>query len=178
MQSPRPPTGRTVVNRAAIVPSSVAAPRVGPPAVLGESHVQLRVTDLDRSSRFYTEVVGLREHVRSKVQVILTCGTWQLGMVASVHRASDSRTDKPPRSAYDVDHAGLQHLAFALGSAAEVEAASAWLDSHGVRRKPVSDGFTAGSRYVTFFDPDGIPLEFYYMDAAYADVYGLDVEPQ
>ena len=85
------------------------------------------------SSRFYTEVVGLREHVRSKVQVILTC---------------------------------------------EVEAAGAWLDSHGVRRKPVSDGFTAGSRYVTFFDPDGIPLEFYYMDAAYADVYGLDVEPQ
>jgi hypothetical protein len=53
-----------------------------------------------------------------------------------------------------------------------------WLDSHGVRRKPVSDGFTPGSRYVTFFDPDGIPLEFYYMDAAYAEVYGVDIEPQ
>ncbi len=178
METPRPPTGRTIVNKAAIVPSSITAPRVGPPSVLGESHVQLRVRDLDRSARFYTEVVGLREHVRSKVQVILTCGTWQLGMVASVHRASDPRTDKPPRSAYDVDQAGLQHLAFALGSAAEVDAASAWLDSHGVRRKPVSDGFTPGSRYVTFLDPDGIPLEFYYMDAVYADVYGVDIEPE
>jgi len=69
-------------------------------------------------------------------------------------------------------------LAFALGSAAEVDAASAWLDSNGVRRKPVSDGFTPGSRYVTFYDPDGIPLEFYYMDAVYADLYGVDVEPQ
>ena len=115
---------------------------MGPPSVLGESHVQLRVRDLDRSAHIYTEVVGLREHVRSTVQVILTCGTWQLGMVASVHRASDPRTDKPLRSAYDVDQASLQHLAFALGNAAEVEAASAWLDSHGVRRKPVSDGFT------------------------------------
>lgn len=41
---------------------------------------------------------------------------------------------------------------------------------------PVSDGFTPGSRYVTFYDPDGIPLEYYYMDAAYANVYGVQVE--
>jgi hypothetical protein len=47
-----------------------------------------------------------------------------------------------------------------------------------VHHKPVSNGFTSGSRYVTFYDPDGIPLEFYNMDAAYADVYGVDVEPQ
>ena len=37
METPRPPTGRTIVNKAAIVPSSITAPRVGPPSVLGES---------------------------------------------------------------------------------------------------------------------------------------------
>ena len=42
----------------------------------------------------------------------------------------------------------------------------------------VSDGFTHGSRYVTFYDPDEIPLEYYYMDAVYADVYGVDIESQ
>ena len=175
METARPPSGRTIVNKAASVPAREAISRPGPPSIMGESHVQLRVRNLDRSARFYTEIVGLREHVRSKAQVILTCGSWQLGMVASVHRASDPRTDEPS-AAYDVDRAGLQHLAFALGSAAEVDAASAWLDAHGVPHKPVSDGFTAGSRYVTFYDPDGIPLEYYFMDAAYADVYGVDLE--
>jgi glyoxylase I family protein len=176
MESTRPPSGRTIVNKAASVRAREAIPQPGPPSIMGESHIQLRVRNLDRSARFYTEIVGLREHVRSKVQVILTCGPWQLGMVASVHRASDPRTDEPS-AAYDVDRAGLQHLAFALGSAAEVDAASAWLDTHGVPHKPVSDGFTAGSRYVTFYDPDGIPLEYYFMDAVYADVYGVDLEP-
>ena len=175
MESPRAPTGRTIVNKAASVVSRTSAPREGRPSVIGESHIQLRVTNLDRAARFYTEVVGLREHVRSKVQVILTCGSWQMGLIASVHRASDARTDEPPRAEYDVHHAGLQHLAFALGSAAEVDAASAWLDSQGVRHKPVSDGFTPGSRYLTFYDPDGIPLEYYYMDAVYADVYGVEI---
>jgi catechol 2,3-dioxygenase-like lactoylglutathione lyase family enzyme len=99
-----------------------------------------------------------------------------MGLVASIHRASDPRTDDRPQIEYNVNHAGLQHLAFALGSAPDVDAAATWLDAHSVRRMPVSDGFTPGSRYVTFYDPDGIPLEYYFMDAAYADLYGVQLE--
>ncbi|HEY8768494.1 MAG TPA: VOC family protein [Dehalococcoidia bacterium] len=102
--------------------------------MLGESHLGLRVTDLDRSARFYVEVV-----------------------------------------VYEVGRAGLHHLAFALGSAEEVDDAAVWLDQHNVRRKKVRPGFTPGSRFVTFYDPDGIPCEYYYMDAAYADLYGMEV---
>lgn len=154
---PRAPSGRPVVIVASTVHPSVTSAHAGRPSILGESHVQLRVMDLDRSARFYTEIVGFRAHTRSSWQVILTCGTWCMGLVASVRRGYHN----PPRDPYDVARAGLQHLAFALGSAAEVDAAAAWLDTHGVTRKPVTAGYTPGSRFVTFYDPDGIPLEYY-----------------
>lgn len=172
MESRLPPSDRTVLFQAVSVPSRVAPPRAEPPSVLGESHIQLRVTDLDRSSRFYTDIVGLREHVRTDVQVILTCGTWNLGLIATIRRGRHD--NRPPRNPYEVDRAGLQHLAFALGSVAEVDAAGDWLDRQQVRHKPVSNGHTPGSRYVTFYDPDGIPLEFYYLDASQVGTYGLE----
>jgi glyoxylase I family protein len=173
VESLRVASGRTMVHKAQAVATTTAILRPGPPVILGESHVQLRVRDLERSARFYTEIVGFREHARSEVQVIVSCGSWNMGLIASIHRASDPRKNEPPRAAYDVDHAGLQHLSFALGSAAEVDAAADWLDSRGVSRKPAADGHTPGSRFVTFYDPDGIPLEYYFWDAAYADVYGV-----
>jgi len=152
-----------------------------PPQILGEHHVTLRVTNLERSVAFYINVLGFRQisvglasmnvgiTARAR-QAFLTCGPWVLGL----YDTTRYRRGSPPHTAYSADVAGLHHLAFALGSADEVDVAAAWLDAHGVVRKPVSAGMAApGSRFLTFYDPDGIPLEYYYMDMAYAELYGV-----
>jgi glyoxylase I family protein len=58
---------------------------------------------------------------------------------------------------FDEDRTGLDHLAFRLGSKAELDDAAAHLDSLGVVREPVKD---IGVMYILEFrDPDNIALE-------------------
>jgi len=165
----RPATGRTIVFVGSLeVPE---APVTGEcPRILGESHLGLRVTNLERSLRFYVDVLGFTPHRMIARQAILTCGRWVLALYPTISRTHDT----PPKQPYEIDRAGLHHLALGLGSAAEVDAAAEWLDRHSVPHKRPSDGATEGSRFVTFYDPDGIPLEYYFFDAAYADIYGLE----
>lgn len=80
--------------------------------------------------------------------------------------------DRGPLRAYDVmrrgeDHTDQEGDAHAITTSNRAMACAAT----GLRR------LHAGVQVVRFYDPDGIPLEYYYMDAAYADVYGVDIEP-
>ncbi|HLJ68074.1 MAG TPA: VOC family protein [Chloroflexota bacterium] len=168
MREGRPATGQTI-----IFVGSVEAPRAPMegafPRIIGESHLGLRVTNLERSLRFYVDVLGFTPHRVVPTQAILTCGRWVMALYPTINRTDGT----PPKHPYEIDRAGLHHLAFGLGSAAEVDAAAEWLDRNDVPHKRPSDGATEGSRFVTFYDPDGIPLEYYFYDAAYADIYGL-----
>ena len=53
--------------------------------VLGIDHVELSVSDLERSLKFYTEVLGLkitqREHQKPGVEYFLDCGTSLVGLI-------------------------------------------------------------------------------------------------
>jgi glyoxylase I family protein len=124
--------------------------------ILGTHHIAVICSDYERSKRFYVGVLGLevvaeayREARRSyKLDLKLPDGT-QVELF--------SFPDPPPRPSYP-EACGLRHLAFAV---ADLAAAVAHLEKHGVAVEPVRVDEYTGRRFMFFADPDGLPLELY-----------------
>ena len=119
-------------------------------------HAAIICSDYEASKRFYTEVLGLRviaEHYREA-----RC-SWKLdlGLPDGSQVELFSFEGAPPRPSYP-EARGLRHLAFAV---ADVEAAKATLQAHGVKVEDIRVDEYTGRRFTFFADPDDLPLEFY-----------------
>lgn len=126
------------------------------------AHVRLTVTDIDRSRRFYDQVLGLPvafevppgadEQTRKQL-------SWLYGGV--VYSLGDSLFGLRPvaNDRFDEDRVGLDHLSFAVGSRSELDNAASLLDSLGVHHEGVKD---IGAGFILEFrDPDNVALELY-----------------
>jgi lactoylglutathione lyase len=116
-------------------------------------HTMIRVKDLDRSVRFYTQVLGLRE---SRRKVLEKADATLVFLVdAAGHHPIELTYNHDGRDYELGDQFG--HLAFGVP---ELDAARRELAGHGVEfsRGPyrVSEG---GSRIAFIRDPDGIEIE-------------------
>jgi lactoylglutathione lyase len=126
-------------------------------AMLQMGHVGLNVSDLERSKKFYRELLGFELMMESEErgrrfallgkgpQVLLTL--WEQA-----------------RERYAPAPAGLHHLSFQAEHLDEVRAAEKKLAAGGVRFHysgvvPHLDGAASGGIY--FHDPDGIRLEIF-----------------
>ncbi|MGB8387074.1 VOC family protein [Mycobacterium sp.] len=124
------------------------------------AHVRLTVTDIERSRQFYESVFGwpvllevpdnADEATRNQLSFLFGGVIYDLG--GTLLGLRPVATDR-----FDEDRAGLDHIAFRLGTKAELDSAAAHLDKVGIPHEPVKD---IGPSYILQFrDPDNIALE-------------------
>jgi glyoxylase I family protein len=132
-------------------------------------HVRMAVTDVQRSTAFYTEVLGFEvaldappppgdenhDALADSLQggVILV----HQGMFFGLRPVDNDRATAADR--FDPFRVGLDHISFGVPTRADLEAATRLLDERGVDHGPIRDLVPFGLSFLAFFDPDGIALE-------------------
>ena len=120
------------------------------PELTGVDHASLTVTDLDRSERFYTDVLELlRLADFGTVRILLHRSTsFMLALIRHDAAHGDQFTEL---------HTGLDHLGFGVSAREELVAWERHLETLGVEYTPIRD-MEFGS-HLNFRDPDHIALE-------------------
>jgi catechol 2,3-dioxygenase len=118
-------------------------------------HVVLKVKDLERSARFYRDVLGLKEVARGTFgRPMAFFSTGQNHHDIAVMEVGP---EAPPAEPGAV---GLYHVALKIGnSLEELRAAKAHLEAHGLKKLHLMDHRVSQSIYLN--DPDGNGLELY-----------------
>ena len=134
----------------------------------GVDHLDLVVTDLERSLAFYTGLLEPLGFTRTSEiegergeRVVYIGGT---GGPSLSLREAQSEAHATPYDRYAV---GIHHLAFTAESHALVDERAAWLRERGAKIEsgPETYDYTPGYYAVFFYDPDGIKLEIVHRPA-------------
>jgi catechol 2,3-dioxygenase-like lactoylglutathione lyase family enzyme len=126
------------------------------PDFTGVSHVGLSVTDLDRSTAWYTDVLGFVMVMPTDApglrRVLLAHPGSGLMVGLSQHEAGNG-------AAFDERATGLDHLSMAVADRDELVRWAEHLDAKGVSYSPINDAFYGS--VLVLRDPDNIQLELF-----------------
>lgn len=128
------------------------------PAINGFGHIDLTVTDVERSVRWWEEVMGFKLVVTEQRPGFKVCNVvhpsyFAVGLVEH----SDRGTDR-----FDERAVGLDHLALRVPDRAALEAWATHLDDLGIAHSGVQE--ENGGPLIVFRDPDNIQLELWAFD--------------
>ncbi len=123
----------------------------------GISHLDLSVSDVDRSATWYADVFGLRQLAKQELE--------HRTMVVLAHPATRmmiglNQHDVAPVQAFDERNFGLDHVGFAVDKRTDLDEWESRLTELGVAHSPVED--TPVGAALVFRDPDNIQLEFWW----------------
>jgi catechol 2,3-dioxygenase-like lactoylglutathione lyase family enzyme len=129
--------------------------------IVGIHHLGLTVSDVERSARWYQDVLGFERigqfgdatSERRKIFLRHPGIGARLGLVE--HWTSSKRP-------FDETESGLDHLAFAVSSRGELERWARRLDQLGVRFSPIAASLSIpGAAVIVLRDPDNVQLELF-----------------
>jgi glyoxylase I family protein len=121
------------------------------------THVAVTVTDLERSTRWYSELFAAAPVLDEDE---LTGGFHHTvfaldgGQLFGLHTHPQAAGDR-----FDEHRTGLDHVAFACRDRGELQERAAHLDELGIAHGGIKDAHYGSG--VSFRDPDGIALEFF-----------------
>ena len=117
-------------------------------------HVVLRVRDIERSARFYRDVLGLQEMARYQKAMVF------FSIDGTNHHDLAIMSVGPKAASPSPSDTGLYHIALKIGDDIEdLRKAKQWLEQKGVTISGTADHTVSKSLYIA--DPDGIEIELY-----------------
>ncbi len=113
-------------------------------------HLSLRVSDLDVSEKFYTEILGMRSVWRSEGEIaFLECGNDDLALIQIPKEDVHAFRHRPQTSQ------SLHHFGFRVRTKEEVDQLAQEVRDRGIRIDDGPRDHRDGSRSFYFKDPDG-----------------------
>ena len=125
------------------------------PELTGPSHIDLTVTDVDRSARWWEEVMGFSRMSSTEQPTLRTCSLIH-GSRFTVTVVSHDATMAEP---FDETRVGLDHLSFDVADRAALDAWVVHFDALGVPNSGVIEAHFGDT--VVFRDPDNLQLELF-----------------
>ncbi|MDT4922953.1 MAG: glyoxylase family protein [Pseudonocardiales bacterium] len=121
------------------------------------THVAVTVTDLQRSTRWYEQLLGAAP-VLDEDETIggfhHTVFALAGGQLFGLHTHPQGASDR-----FDEHRTGLDHVAFACSDRDELQTWASRLDELGITHGGIVDAHYGSG--VSFRDPDGVALEFF-----------------
>lgn len=131
------------------------------PNITGYAHAELSVRDLDRSVDWYRELLQAREIFREPNEPEDIIAVALLEPVSKLVIAFTQHLHGDPDE-FSAKRAGLDHLALYVATRGDLDAWGVRLEELGIAHDGVQDRPGGRAAGLTFRDPDGIVLEFFW----------------